>query len=186
MSLPMPEYQILPPGPTTPQLEVVSLPIPTIRPAQDSDWRDRGACLGSDPEKFFPEKGSPSKEAKRTCNEKCTVREQCLEYALQNDERFGIWGGLSTLQRMKLLQERQGNPSKSTEHSASTAPGRRSRTAERDALIRKLRSEHVSPRDIAQKFDISLNTVYRVAGKAATGSNERTSSRTKPAKKRSA
>lgn len=32
----------------------------------------------------------------------CDVRDQCLEYALQNDERFGIWGGLSERERRKL------------------------------------------------------------------------------------
>lgn len=32
----------------------------------------------------------------------CEVREECLEYALANDERFGIWGGLSERERRKL------------------------------------------------------------------------------------
>ena len=32
----------------------------------------------------------------------CDVRGDCLEYALQNDERFGIWGGLSERERRKL------------------------------------------------------------------------------------
>ena len=32
----------------------------------------------------------------------CDVRAECLEYALANDERFGIWGGLSERERRKL------------------------------------------------------------------------------------
>ena len=32
----------------------------------------------------------------------CDVRDECLEYALQHDERFGIWGGLSERERRKL------------------------------------------------------------------------------------
>ena len=33
---------------------------------------------------------------------RCEVRSECLEYALANDERFGIWGGLSERERRKL------------------------------------------------------------------------------------
>ncbi len=32
----------------------------------------------------------------------CDVRTECLEAALVNDERFGIWGGLSERERRKL------------------------------------------------------------------------------------
>ena len=32
----------------------------------------------------------------------CDVRDECLEYALGNDERFGIWGGMSERERRKL------------------------------------------------------------------------------------
>ncbi len=58
-------------------------------------------CAQTDPEAFFPEKGGSTREAKRVC-ESCTVRTECLEYALQQDERFGIWGGLSERERRKL------------------------------------------------------------------------------------
>ena len=53
------------------------------------------------PEAFFPEKGGSTREAKRVCLS-CEVRAECLEYALGNDERFGIWGGLSERERRKL------------------------------------------------------------------------------------
>lgn len=64
-------------------------------------WADEAKCLTADPEVFFPEKGGSTREAKRICA-LCTVRAECLEYALDNDERFGIWGGLSERERRKL------------------------------------------------------------------------------------
>ncbi len=64
-------------------------------------WQDRALCAQTDPEAFFPEKGGSTREAKRVCAS-CEVRSECLEYALANDERFGIWGGLSERERRKL------------------------------------------------------------------------------------
>ncbi len=64
-------------------------------------WQERALCAQTDPEAFFPEKGGSTREAKRVCLT-CDVRSECLEYALANDERFGIWGGLSERERRKL------------------------------------------------------------------------------------
>ena len=64
-------------------------------------WQADALCAQTDPEAFFPEKGGSTRDAKRICTT-CDVRDQCLEYALQNDERFGIWGGLSERERRKL------------------------------------------------------------------------------------
>lgn len=64
-------------------------------------WKDQALCAQTDPEAFFPEKGGSTREAKRVC-QSCEVRAECLEYALANDERFGIWGGLSERERRKL------------------------------------------------------------------------------------
>jgi WhiB family redox-sensing transcriptional regulator len=64
-------------------------------------WQERALCAQTDPEAFFPEKGGSTREAKRVCLS-CDVRGDCLEYALLNDERFGIWGGLSERERRKL------------------------------------------------------------------------------------
>ncbi|MGL5864956.1 MAG: WhiB family transcriptional regulator [Dermatophilaceae bacterium] len=64
-------------------------------------WQGRSLCAQTDPEAFFPEKGGSTREAKRVCVG-CEVRSECLEYALANDERFGIWGGMSERERRKL------------------------------------------------------------------------------------
>ena len=69
--------------------------------AEVGDWQDRALCAQTDPEAFFPEKGGSTREAKRICSS-CEVRTECLDYALQNDERFGIWGGLSERERRRL------------------------------------------------------------------------------------
>lgn len=83
-------------------------PLPTVLPlfgTQADDellgWQDRALCAQTDPEAFFPEKGGSTREAKKVCTG-CEVRAECLEYALANDERFGIWGGLSERERRKL------------------------------------------------------------------------------------
>ena len=64
-------------------------------------WLADAICSQTDPEAFFPEKGGSTRDAKRICAG-CDVKQQCLEYALANDERFGIWGGLSERERRKL------------------------------------------------------------------------------------
>jgi len=64
-------------------------------------WQEQALCAQTDPEAFFPEKGGSTREAKRVCAS-CDVRAECLDYALGNDERFGIWGGLSERERRKI------------------------------------------------------------------------------------
>ncbi|WP_414974105.1 WhiB family transcriptional regulator [Gordonia sp. (in: high G+C Gram-positive bacteria)] len=69
--------------------------------AVEDQWQDRALCAQTDPEAFFPEKGGSTREAKRICHG-CEVKAECLEYALGNDERFGIWGGMSERERRRL------------------------------------------------------------------------------------
>ena len=79
----------------------------TTRLLQPVDWQARAACseVEVDPEIFFPERGGSSKAARAVC-ERCDVREKCLEYALNNKEQFGIWGGTSERERRRLRKER--------------------------------------------------------------------------------
>jgi WhiB family redox-sensing transcriptional regulator len=97
--------------PRRPQLSLVPAPIdvaPSAIPAlpamltpEDDLWQEKALCAQTDPEAFFPEKGGSTREAKRIC-QGCEVRDACLDYALANDERFGIWGGLSERERRRL------------------------------------------------------------------------------------
>ena len=64
-------------------------------------WQERALCSQTDPEAFFPEKGGSTRDAKRICR-RCEVKAECLDYALNHDERHGIWGGLSERERRKL------------------------------------------------------------------------------------
>jgi WhiB family redox-sensing transcriptional regulator len=90
-------------------VDPVKLGVPGVRQhtaAEDLDpnplsWQTDSLCAQTDPEAFFPEKGGSTRDAKKICSS-CEVRTRCLEYALENDERFGIWGGLSERERRKL------------------------------------------------------------------------------------
>ena len=87
-------------------VDPVALGVPKVRRIAEDEsdqlsWQADSLCAQTDPEAFFPEKGGSTREAKRICST-CEVKSQCLEYALQNDERFGIWGGLSERERRKV------------------------------------------------------------------------------------
>jgi hypothetical protein len=69
-------------------------------------WLDDALCAQTDPDAFFPEKGASNREAKKVCGG-CEVRAECLNYALENDERFGIWGGLPEQQRRGIARSRK-------------------------------------------------------------------------------
>jgi WhiB family transcriptional regulator, redox-sensing transcriptional regulator len=73
-------------------------------------WQDAGLCGQTDPEAFFPEKGGSTREAKQVCRS-CEVRAECLEYALEAGEPWGVWGGKSPEERREMIaaRERQRN-----------------------------------------------------------------------------
>ena len=69
-----------------------------------TEWMADGKCREVPPETFFPSDGLGVIRAQRICAT-CDVSAECLEYALENDERFGIWGGLSERERRRLKRE---------------------------------------------------------------------------------
>jgi WhiB family redox-sensing transcriptional regulator len=74
-------------------------------------WVARAACIGEDPELFFPVgTGEPAvaqaEIAKRVCAG-CPVRDICLEWALQTCQDAGVWGGLDEEQRREIRRERR-------------------------------------------------------------------------------
>lgn len=78
----------------------------------DSDpaegWREYAACQGTDGELFYPsEERGNAHDAKRICS-RCPVRLECLEYALERREKFGVWGGTVTKEREQIARCRAG------------------------------------------------------------------------------
>lgn len=73
--------------------------------ASPDNWQARGNCVGVGPDLFFPERGEATEEAKAVCAG-CTVRDQCLAYALDTRQEHGVWGGLSGQERLALRRER--------------------------------------------------------------------------------
>jgi WhiB family redox-sensing transcriptional regulator len=80
-------------------------------------WTARASCTETDPGIFFPPHGDPATEARQICA-RCPVRDDCLAYALDADERYGIWGGLDPDERRSLRRRQHSRKS-------GTAPGRR-------------------------------------------------------------
>jgi WhiB family transcriptional regulator, redox-sensing transcriptional regulator len=81
--------------------------------APEAEWRESAACLtypailffGMDENEGSAERHSREEEAKSICLH-CIVRAECLDYALTTRESYGIWGGLTELERKARLQGR--------------------------------------------------------------------------------
>src|SRR6478609_2444864 len=82
------------------------------------DFHSKGApaCKTvEDPEIFFPDpygkgSGSISARAKNVCiTSKCAYLEECLSWALENNEP-GVWGGTSENERRKMKRKAAGRP----------------------------------------------------------------------------
>lgn len=73
------------------------------------DWTSRALCAQTDPELFFPDKGGSCLQAKKICRS-CEAQAECLQYALDHHEEFGVWGGTSEQDRRPLLAHRAAAP----------------------------------------------------------------------------
>ena len=78
----------------------------TVEVVKDTSWMQKANCLGVDTELFFPERGDSTREAKAVCRG-CEVKDECLEYALENGEKFGIWGEQSERERRRMRRVRR-------------------------------------------------------------------------------
>ncbi|GAA3797369.1 WhiB family transcriptional regulator [Streptomyces chiangmaiensis] len=71
------------------------------------NWRDDAACRGEDPELFFPISssglGSAQIDAAKAVCLRCSVRAQCLDWALGSRVE-GIWGGTTERERRAMLR----------------------------------------------------------------------------------
>lgn len=84
--------------------------IPALGPNREP-WQQQAACRGIGTDAFFPERNKESGrirqgqylEAKRICDQ-CPVRAECLDFALRENLRGGMYGGLTPRQRRELFR----------------------------------------------------------------------------------
>lgn len=67
----------------------------------DTRWKPAAACVGKDPDLFFPVYEVDEAAAKAVCDG-CPVKDDCLQWALDTNEPHGIWGGLNDRERQNL------------------------------------------------------------------------------------
>lgn len=73
---------------------------------EDEEWMQRARCRGENPDMWFTENADPDRTlALQLCGE-CRVRADCLEYALVHRIDFGLWGGESERQRVRIRKRR--------------------------------------------------------------------------------
>jgi WhiB family transcriptional regulator, redox-sensing transcriptional regulator len=82
--------------------------------APPREWQQHGLCRAHDGRVFFPpthfepkpEREAREAKAKAICA-KCPVRQPCLEWALNTQEPYGVWGGYSELERKQILARKR-------------------------------------------------------------------------------
>ncbi|MGW9299650.1 WhiB family transcriptional regulator [Streptomyces cyaneofuscatus] len=68
-------------------------------------WREDALCQQTDPEAYYPEAGDSGTTAKQACLN-CPVIAECLDYAVDSRQRWGIWGGLGQKELRRLINQR--------------------------------------------------------------------------------
>lgn len=87
---------------------VASLPL--LQTVLPTGWQQHGLCRTRDSGVFFPplafepkaEREAREEKAKAICAG-CPVSVECLDWALETEEPFGVWGGRSELERKHIL-----------------------------------------------------------------------------------
>lgn len=84
----------------TVEFDLLTAPILQERP-----WAVFAACREEQSMRFFPENRDEEREALKVCST-CPVVEDCLDHAIESNERFGIWGGTTERERRKIARLR--------------------------------------------------------------------------------
>lgn len=71
--------------------------------AEELAWQEDANCRGTDWEAFFPEDGGSSAEAKRICG-RCSVRAECLAWAIAREVKWGVWGATHETERREMIR----------------------------------------------------------------------------------
>ena len=77
---------------------------PGLETKDVTTWREKALCQSIDPEVFFDDESSATSEAKTICAV-CVTSQQCLRYALDNNEQYGVWGGFTAAERRMIRRE---------------------------------------------------------------------------------
>jgi WhiB family redox-sensing transcriptional regulator len=67
---------------------------------KDPSWRDLAACRNKGVKEFFG--SGPTRKSESMCSI-CVVKQQCLQFALDNEITYGVWGGVASRNRKKML-----------------------------------------------------------------------------------
>jgi len=70
------------------------------------EWRMLGACRGLDASIFYPDTDDEAEAAKSVC-EQCGVQAACLDFALSEREKVGVWGGATERERRRIIRHRR-------------------------------------------------------------------------------
>ena len=72
----------------------------------DRNWANGAACRGLDPSLFYPPTDEDADEAKAICAV-CPVQSPCLEHAIEQREKNGVWGGATERERLRIIRRRR-------------------------------------------------------------------------------
>ena len=85
-------------------------------------WQRKSLCNTLNPEVFFHPEGERGasrrrrvEQAKAICSQ-CPVIQECREYALNNHEPYGVWGGLCEEERADILRARAYSTKRTAKH----------------------------------------------------------------------
>lgn len=70
---------------------------------EEKPWATFAACKEAGDVTFFPQTKAEARAALAVCAI-CPVRDECLDHAIETNERFGVWGGLTEKERRALVR----------------------------------------------------------------------------------
>ncbi len=145
---------------------------PTLRGIADHSWNSRGLCYGMDPadadELFFhaPRAHEAAAEAKSICG-RCPVKKDCFNYALDNDIRHGMWGGLTEIERRPWHARVNKRLDYSRVKAAFQGRDVHLSDAERDAVVRHAYARGWDPERLAYALRLELDWAKDLMRRAA-------------------
>jgi WhiB family transcriptional regulator, redox-sensing transcriptional regulator len=115
-----------------------------------------------DPDLFFADNHYDRAQAKRTCHG-CIRRTDCLTYAVETNQAFGIWGGVLMSDRVEAARARETTPTLPPEHvRAQVNPTREQQKARNEDGVRTYWLQQKSDLEIAMALDITYGAVAHI------------------------